>query len=336
MSKPRILIAINRRWFPAVLSADDLVRLRDIGDVLNDDPPAHINKEFLLENLPGADIALTSWDTARFDADVIAAAPNLKLVAHAAGSVRPIVSEPLWQKGIRVTSAAAAISHGVAEFCLGLVLMASKRVFWLAQGTRRGEWMESSSSFGGMFELYRQNVGIIGAGHIGRHLIRLFRNFDCKIFAFDPYLSAEQATALGCEKLDTLDELFTRCRVVSLNAPTNEGTRHMLRGYHFAALPKGAVFVNTAGSIQIHEAEFLDELRKGRFVACVDRCEVEPCALDHPYRTLPNVILTPHIAGAAADNLLRVGTCAVEEVAAFLGGKNLAHEVTEASLATMA
>lgn len=319
-----------------MLSPDDLQRLRTVADVINDDPPAQITGDFLVENLRDADVALTSWDTACFDARVLSAAPRLKLICHAAGSVRPIVSDELWQRGIRVTSSAAAISHGVAEFCLGLVLMASKRVFWLARGTRRGEWMEGAPCFGGMFELYRQNVGIIGAGHIGKHLIRLFRNFDCNIFAYDPYLDEGEAAELGCKKLETLDELFSRCRAVSLNAPSNEGTRHMLRGHHFAALPKGAVFVNTAGSIQIHGEEFLAELRKGRFVACIDRCEVEPCALDHPYRTLPNVILTPHIAGTAADNLLRVGTSAVDEVEAFAGNGRLIHEVTEAALATMA
>ncbi len=336
MTKPRVLLAINRRWFSSVMSPDDLTRLRVLADVLNDDPPAQITKDFLIKHLPSADIALTSWDTARFDEDVLAAAPELKLVCHAAGSVRPIVSGEFWKRGIRVTSSAAAISHGVAEFCLGLILMASKRVFWLAQGARRGEWMEGAAGFGGMFELYRQNVGVIGTGHIGKHLIRLFRNFDCKVLAYDPYLSSKSAAKLGCEKVETLNELFSRCRAVSLNAPSNEGTRHMLRGQHFATLPKGAVFVNTAGSIQIHETEFIEELRKGHFVACIDRCEVEPCALDHPYRTLPNVILTPHIAGAAADNLQRVGTCAVDEIEAFASGRSLIHEVTETSLATMA
>lgn len=336
MTKPRVLLALNRRWFSSVMSPDDLARLRALADVLNDDPPAQITKDFLIKHLPSADVALTSWDTARFDADVLAAAPKLRLVCHAAGSVRPLVSGEFWKKGVRITSAAAAISHGVAEFCLGLILMASKRVFWLAQGTRRSEWMEGAGCFGGMFELYRQNVGVIGAGHIGKHLIRLFRNFDCNIFVYDPYLSAEQAAELGCKKLETLDELFSRCRAVSLNAPSNEGTRDMLRGRHFAALPQGAVFVNTAGSIQIHEAEFIEELRKGRFVACIDRCAVEPCVLDHPYRVLPNVLLTPHIAGAAADNLRRVGTCAVDEVEAFARGGRLTHEVTEASLATTA
>lgn len=336
MKKPRVLMAVNRQWYPSVLSMADLSRLRVFAEVMNDDPPAQITKDFLCRNLESADVAITSWDTPQFDSEVIAAAPDLKLLCHAAGSVRPVVSDAIWNRGVKVTSAASAISYGVAEFCLGLILMATKRVFWLAQGTRQGYWMEPSAAFGGLFELYQQNVGVVGIGHIGKHLIRLLKNFDCNLFVYDPFLSREQADSLGCKRLDSLEDLFSQCRVVSLNAPSNEGTREMLCGHHFAALPKGAVFVNTAGSIQIHEEEFLDELRKGQFVAAIDRCEVEPCALDHPYRTLPNVILTPHIAGVAAENRYRIGTYTVNEIEAFSQGRPLIHEITEASLATMA
>lgn len=336
MSKNRVLIAINRHWYPSLLSKSDLDRLHTLADVVNNDIPAVADKKFLLEHIRDADMVLTSWDTAKFDEEVLEAAPRLKLLSHAAGSVRPVVSDTLWQRGIKVTSAAAAISHGVAEFCLGLILMASKRVFWLNQSTHQGGWMESAACFGGLFELYQQNVGVIGAGHIGRRLIRLLQNFECQVLAYDPFLSVDQAKALGCRKVETLEELFSSCRAVSLNAPTNEGTRNMLRGHHFAALRPGSVFVNTAGSIQINEPEFISELSRGQFVACIDRCDVEPCALNHPYRTLPNVILTPHIAGTAAENRLRIGTFAVNEVEAFLLRKPLVHEVTEESLAAMA
>lgn len=336
MSKKRVLIAINRHWYPSLLSKFDLERLHTLADIVNKDIPAVADRKFLLDQVPDADIVLTSWDTANFDEEVLNSAPRLKLLSHAAGSVRPVVSDGLWQRGIKVTSAASAISHGVAEFCLGLILMATKRVFWLSRGTENGCWMEPAGCFGGLFELYQQNIGVIGAGHIGKRLIRLLKNFDCNVFAYDPYLTAEQAKALGCGKLDTLEELFATCRVVSLNAPTNEGTRNMLRGHHFAAFRPGSVFVNTAGSIQINEAEFIQELRKGTFVACIDRCEIEPCPLDHPYRTLPNVILTPHIAGTAAENRLRIGTFAINEIEAFLHEKPLIHEVTAESLAAMA
>lgn len=336
MKKPRVLLAINRQWIPTLLSGRDFSRLQEMAEVINVEAPVQADHPFLLENIADADIVLTSWGTANLDTDIMAAAPRIKLLCHAAGTVTPVVSEELWSRKVRVTSAASAISYGVAEFCLGLMLMASKRVFWLSERARHGEWMEASSSFGGLFELYQQNVGVVGAGHIGKHLIRLLKNFDCNVFAYDPYLTEAQAAELGCQKLATLEELFSTCRAVSLNAPTNEGTRHMLRGHHFAALPPGAVFINTAGSIQIHEEEFLAELHKGQFVACIDRCEIEPCPVDHPYRSLPNVILTPHIAGVAAENRLRIGTFVVDDIAAYLRGEPLVREVTKEKLATMA
>jgi len=224
----------------------------------------------------------------------------------------------------------------VAEFCLGLILVASKRVPWLANATRDGLWAQTLSAFGGGFEIYQQNIGIVGAGFIGRQLIRLLKSFTCTVKVYDPYLSAAEAATLEVEKIDTLGELFATCRAVTLHAPTNEGTRHMLRGEHFAALQPGSLFINTAGSIQIHEEEFIAELRKGRFVACIDRCEVEPVQLDHPYRLLPNVLLTPHIAGVARENQLRIGTYVVDEIEAFGRDNLLIHEVTEEALARMA
>ncbi len=336
MAAPSLLLAVEEALFPTLFSPRDLDRLRALTTILNPEPPKKADKAFLLAHAGQADIAITSWDTAAFDADALAAHPRLSLLCHAAGSVRPVVSDALWERGVRVTSGAAAIAYGVAEFCLGLILTATKRVSWQAQATRAGLWMEAKPCFGGGFEIYQQAVGVIGAGHIGKQLLRLLGNFTCDRYVYDPYLSAEAAAELGATKLETLEELFAKCRVVSLNAPTNEGTRHMLRGKHFAALQPGSVFINTAGSIQIHEEEFLAELRKGRFVACIDRCEVEPVQLDHPYRTLPNVLLTPHIAGVMAENRLRIGTFVIDEIERHLAGEPMRYEVTQQALATMA
>lgn len=332
---PRVLLAVNRALYPTIFSERDAERLKSVARVLND-PPEEAGADFLKRHLGEADIVITSWDTAPLDEAVLDGAGRLRLLCHAAGSVRPVTSRALWERGVRVASAASAISHGVAEYCLGLALMASKRVFWLSAGARRGEWTESASCFGGLFELYQQPVGVIGAGHIGRQLLKLLSHFDCERWIYDPFCPESQAAELGARKAGDLEELFARCRVVSLNAPSNEGTREMLRGRHFAQLRPGSVFINTAGSIQIHEEEFVAELRKGRFVACIDRCATEPCALDHPYRMLPNVILTPHIAGVAAENRLRIGTYVVEEVEAFAMGSPPVREITEEQLEKMA
>ncbi len=334
--KPNILLAVSRGFYSAILSPIDLKRLHAMGNLSNTNPDDVIDKAFLLDHIGDADIVVSSWGTAPFDADVIAAAPRLKLLCHGAGSVRPVVTDALWERGVQVTSSAAAIAYGVAEFCLGLILTCSKRVPWFGKGTEAGFWAEPKSAFGGAFEIYQQRIGIIGAGHIGRQLTRLLQQFTCEVAIYDPYLSAEAAAAMGAVKVDTLEELFATSRAVSLNAPTNEGTRGMLRGEHFAALQPGSLFINTAGSIQIVENEFIAELRKGRFIACVDRCEHEPVELDHPYRTLPNVLLTPHIAGVIAENRFRIGTYVADEIEAHLAGKPLIHEVTKETLEKMA
>jgi phosphoglycerate dehydrogenase-like enzyme len=335
-TKPKLLIGMEDSLYSTIFCAEDLRRLEQLADVMHLPPRGRADKPFLLDHLDGAEVAITSWGTAPFDAEVIQRASNLKLVCHAAGTIRPVVSDALWERGIAVTSAAAAISYGVAEFCLAMILTAAKRVYWQAQGTRTGLWAEMAKSFGGGFEIHQQNIGVIGAGHIGRHLIRLLHNFTCNILVYDPFLSADDARNIGTRKVDTLEELFATCRAVSLNAPTNEGARRMLRGSHFAALPPGSVFINTAGSIQIDEPEFVAELRKGRFVACIDRCAQEPCPLDHPYRTLPNVILTPHIAGVMAENRLRIGTHVVDDIERYTLGQPLKHAVTREALARIA
>ncbi len=329
----KTLIAVNHELFSTLFSKRDLDRIRAVGDFLNEPPTANPDKEFLLNHISDADIIITSWGTAALDAQVMAKAAKLRLLTHAAGSVKPVVSPELWKANVKVTSAAAAIACGVAEFCLGLLLTASKRAFWGAIGTRQGYWAEPLKVYGGAFEIYQQKVGIIGASHVGKHLIRLLKNFTCDIVLFDPYCSSKDAEALGVTKVDTLEELFSSCVAISLNAPSTEETRGMLRGKHFSLLRDGGLFINTARSAIINEPEFIEELRKGRFVACLDVTDPEPCPLDHPYRRLPNVILTPHEAGVIAQNKLRIGTFVADEITDFIQNKPLHFPVTEEMLA---
>ena len=290
------------------------------------------DKDFLLKNIYDADLVISSWDTACFDCEVMAKAGDLELLAHAAGSIKPVVSDALWDKGVRVTSAAAAISYGVAEFCLGLILMAPKRVFWAAKAVRQGQWRQGLEAFNGPFEIYQQKIGIIGAGHIGRHLIRLLKNFDCNILLYDPYCSQAHAEQFGVTKIDTLEELFSNCRVISLNSPSTEETKGMIRGRHFRLLPDGTVFINTAKGNIINEQEMIEELEKQRFVACLDVTDPEPPQADSPLRKLPNVILTPHEAGVVAENMARLGALVADEIEAVASGRSLKFEVTREQL----
>ena len=331
--KKRLAIAVTSELYPTIFDEHDQSRLKSLCDIVPVEIPNAADKDFLLKAVPSAEIVITSWGTAAFDDEVMAAAGKLKLITHAAGSVKPLLSDALIASGIRITSGAEAISYGVAEYCLGLMLLASKRAPWASNGTRRGLWNEAVNAFGGAFELYRKNIGIIGMSKVGRHLAHLLKNFDCSIFTYDPYCSSEQALSASAVKVDTLDELFSRCSIVSLNAPSTEETKGMLRGSHFALLHDGALFINTARADLINEPEFVEELNKGRFIACLDVTSPEPCPLNHPYRTLSNVMLTPHIAGVLANNRLRIGTHVADDIEAYANGLPLKNQVDLTRLA---
>ncbi|MHB1155912.1 MAG: hydroxyacid dehydrogenase [Phycisphaerales bacterium] len=333
--KKRVLFAVSQTHYPKLFHPDDLDRISRLCDVIPAPVPQTADKPFLLEHMDEANIVITGWGTAAMDEQIMAAATKLELLTHAAGSVKPVVSDALWNRHVRVTSAAAAISFGVAEFCLGLILTATKRAFWAGIDVRAGQWQQGIECFGGPQEIYQQKIGVIGASHVGRHLIRLLQNFRCQVLLFDPYCSGEKAQAMGAQKVETLEELFARCMVVSLNAPSTEQTRRMIRGEHFRLLQNGALFINTARGAIVHEQEMIEELKTGRFVACIDVTDPEPPAADSPLRTLPNVWLTPHEAGTVAQNLLRIGTFVADEIDAFVNEKPLCYEVQQHQLANI-
>lgn len=324
-----LLNAVQSNWFPKLFREADFARIEAGCRLVQKKAPEKADKDFLLQNVADAEVVLTSWDTARFDSDVIAAARNLKLVIHVAGTLKPVVSEAFWQKGVRGVSLASAISYGVAEHCLGCMLTAPKRLFWAVEGTRRGEWKEGLRVFEGPFDLYSQKIGIIGVGHVGRHLIQLLKSFTCEVYVYDPYLTEEAAAALGVTKVAALEDIFSQCKVVTLCAAGNVHTRGMIKQEHFAMLPAGAVFINVSRGGIFDEKVLVAELRKGRFVACLDVTDIEPPAVDHPYRSLPNILFTPHVAGGAAENLLRIGAFAADEVERYVQGSPLKYEITE-------
>jgi phosphoglycerate dehydrogenase-like enzyme len=334
--KPKVLFAVAREFRDQIFPPHTIDLVRSAADIIDVPAPAEPDAGFLARHLGDAQIMVSGWGTAALDAPVLAAAPSLKLLAHAAGTVKPQMSPAAWDRGIRVTGAAPAIAGGVAEFCLGLIITTTKRVYWFADNIRRGSWSRADDVFGKAFEIYRQNVGIIGASHVGRRLAELLQPFGCTVLMYDPYWSKEKIAALGARKVETLEELFSQCRVVSLNAPVTKETERMIRGKHFALLPDGAVFINTARGILVDQDEMIEQLNKGRFVACLDVTVPEPPPVDHPLRRLPNVILTPHEAGAMAENLARIGEFIADEIVRYAGGKELKAEVTKDKLATMA
>ena len=294
-----------------------LVDLKDCCHLLGD-------LDALRSELAGVEIVCSSWGMMTLDEPFLAAAPELRAVFYAAGSVRGVVTNAMWDRGIVVTSGAAAIAVSVAEFTLALMTLASKKAFDCSRETREARTFKRRDDIRGMYET---RIGMIAGGHVGRKVIELLRNYTVAVFCCDPFLTGERARELGVTPM-SLEEVFRTCDIVSLHAPNIPSTEHMVTGEHFRSMKDGAVFINTARARITKEDELVQELKTGRIFACLDVTDPEPPAPDSPLYELPNVLLTPHLSGSAGHECLRMGAYVVEEVRRYCAGEPLAYPVT--------
>jgi phosphoglycerate dehydrogenase-like enzyme len=307
-------------------------QLEALGTVVRNDQEGAPQPATLKAVLEGADFAITSWRCPLLTQDVLEQAPDLKAVIHAAGTVKGIVTPALWERGIRVSSGNEQLGIGVAETALGLTIASLKNMWALSQSTRGGEWSTGKDK---VRELYQLTVGVIGAGKAGSHFIRLLRNFHLDILIYDPIVTVEQATGMGATKVE-LDVLLRTSDVVSIHAPSLPETYKLMNRERLALMKDDAILINTARGSIVDEQALVEELSKGRLFACLDVTDPEPPAADHPFRTLTNCILTPHIAGAVNNGVKRVGQFAIDEVKRLLAGEALEGEVRAEQMSTLA
>ncbi|MGW2112427.1 NAD(P)-dependent oxidoreductase, partial [Streptomyces sp. NPDC001948] len=174
-------------------------------------------------------------------------------------------------------------------------------------------------------------IGVIGASRTGRAYIALARAMGARVSVTDPYLSAADAEELGVERVP-LEALLAHSRIVAVHAPVTEETHRMIGAGQLALMPDGAGLVNTARSWLVDEDALLAELATGRLDAAIDVFDDEPLPAGHPFRALPNVLLTPHQAAGSVECRQRLGTSAVDEVLRLLAGRPPVHAVTADAL----
>ncbi len=310
----------------------DLDRLRDLGTVLNTQPIAAWDGEADTV-LAEAEVIVGHWGCPPLDAAMLDRAPRLGLFAYAAGTVKMTLTDAVWDRDIRVTSGANANAEPVAEFTLAAILFANKGVLW-----RRGpvDFSAMSAMGDSQWGNYGRTIGIVGASLIGRRVIELLRPFPhLTVALYDPYVTPGEAASLGVEKLE-LDELCATADVLSIHAPALPETMHMIGADQLSALPDGATVINTArGPLIDHEA-LLPHLASGRLHAILDVTDPEPLPEDSPLLELPNVWISPHLAGSQGTELARMTDYAIEEIRRWSAGEPALNEVTEERLATMA
>ncbi|TVY07234.1 hydroxyacid dehydrogenase [Paenibacillus cremeus] len=332
MSQPKIVMLQGVHQINRVFAEKHLKQLRALGELVMNEQAVNPTPERVQELIQGADVVITSWGCPRLDASALDLAPNLKLVVHAAGTVKGIVSPELWERDIQITSGACVIGQGVAETALGMTIASLKDMWRLSVVTKQGEWNKQNSK---ARELYDITVGVIGAGHAGTHYIKLMQNFKVDVLLYDPYVSEEKARAMGARKA-SLEELLTQADVVSIHAPGIPATDKMINRDTLALMKDDAILINTSRGTVIDEEALAEELAKGRLFACLDTTNPEPPRADHPFRRLPNLVMTPHIAGGVTNGLYALAQFVVDETKAFLEGQSLSGQVEQAQMSIIA
>jgi phosphoglycerate dehydrogenase-like enzyme len=281
-----------------------------------------------------AEVILSGWGMPPVDAAFLAAAPKLRAILYGAGSIRGFATDAMWARGLAVSSAVEANAIPVAEYCVAAILWSLKncvRFAWRAR--EQGKWPRGEFP---VFGAYGSKVGIITLGAISRILLELLKPYRLDILVFSRSLTEEGARKLGVRRA-SIDEIFRECEVVSLHTPKLPSTAGMITGAHFASMKPGATFLNTARGAVVHEPQMVEVLRRRpEIFAILDVTDPEPPVPGSPLYALPNVMLTPHVAGSAGPECRRMGRWMVEELARFANGQPLQHLVTREQAANMA
>jgi phosphoglycerate dehydrogenase-like enzyme len=276
------------------------------------------------KDLAAADFVFTGWGAPGIE-ELLLRCPHLKAIFFAGGTASYMLSPEAWERGIQISSSYVANAVPVAEYSLAAILLGLKGGWRAISDFKLSRRYLRRTDVPGA---YQSTVGLISCGAIARELLRLLRGFDLKAIVYDPFLSDDEIRSLGGEPSE-LDELFEIADVVSLHSPELEETRGMITGHHLGSMKEGATFINTARGSIVNEADLCRvAARRPDLQFVLDVVCPEPPLENSPLFDLPNVIVTPHIAGAMGGECERMGEYMVEELERYLEGEPLRWIIT--------
>lgn len=281
-------------------------------------------EEQVIEALEGVTACVTQM--APFTERVFERAPALKLVSVCRGGPVNVDLAAASKAGVAVTYAPGRNAAAAAEYAVGMILAALRRIPASDNELKQGSWRGDLYAYPQAgIELEGSTVGLVGYGAIGRRVARVLRAFDAEVLVADPYTDPDRLRADGVEPVE-LERMLPRCSVVSLHARLTPETKHLLDADRLALLPEGSALINTARGGLLDYAPLPDLLRSGKLGAlALDVYDVEPPPADWPLHDAPNVITTPHLAGATRQTAHRAADIVAAEVGRFARGEPLAH-----------
>jgi len=353
MARPVVLITFAERLRPSYLAEGDLRRLGEFADPLWVPIPSEGNRgrgtgmaappppprPELLEALPKADALVICNGAPLVDAALLERAPRLRFVGELEGDrfANRIDVEACRARDVVAVDTTNGSSYPVSEWALAMTLIALRNAGYHFRRLIEGETGQDREQPGYFFgELTGKNVGLVGCGHIGRRYLEYLRPFRCRVRVYDPYLAPEVADIYDFIHT-SLELVFRQSDVVVCLAPLTPRTRGMIGAEQLDWLGPNAAFVNVSRGPIVDSQALIERLKRGDgFRAALDVFDPEPIPAEGPLseiRRLPNVFLTPHIAGSNAESRPRFFSLMVDELERFFGGHRPRYVLTDRTLA---
>lgn len=320
--------------FDTFFTPENIKLAESLGEIVWNPYERHLTKEEVKALAADCDVYVTTWSSPQLDAEILAAAPNIKLLTHLCGTVKPFVSDAMWERGVRVICGNDYFALSVAEGTVGYMLAAQRDIPKYSTDLKEKRQWKSDEIF--TQSLLRKTVGLVSYGAIAKHLVRMLQPFQVKLKVYDIVeIPAADKEKYGIEQV-SLDELFSTCEIISIHTPYFDATHHLINKDLLAKIQPNALLVNTSRGPVIDQAALVEELRTGRFRALLDVYEVEPPHADDPLFDVPNLIMMPHMAGPTINLRQYITHDLLLESAAFVDkGAPLKNEVTKARAAQM-
>ncbi|MGN9843237.1 hydroxyacid dehydrogenase [Nonomuraea sp. H19] len=319
-ARPQALLVMDPAKFGVQFQEPQLRRLRGLVELAEPILTDELDSAHVRSRLREVEVLVTSWGCPQLTTERLAAAPRLRAIFHCAGTVRTFVTDEVWRRGILVTNAADENAIPVAEFTLAAIVFAGKKAPFLAQDARkhRDDW--SYSTRRGELSNRGRTIGVVGFSRTGRRVVERLRTLDVDVLVADPYADPAEVAAVG-GRLVSLPELLPRCDVLTLHVPALPSTRHLIGAPELALLRDGTTVINTARGAVLDTAALERECATGRLDAMLDVTDPEPLPADSLLYDLPNVMITPHIAGSLGSETRRMSESALDELERYLSGQ---------------
>lgn len=332
--KPRSLFMLPQSSFETIYNAH---AVSEIQKLTENDGRIHWVDEVHANPAAYSDVEIifSGWGAPKLDTALLDAFPNLKAFFYGAGSVRTFVTDAFWERDIILTSAYKANAVPVADFTMASVIFALKRAWTRCQRLKEGIKPDHSKSVQGVY--HGSKVGIISLGAIGQLVCERLTNLDLDVFAYDPYADESLFESLGVTRVEKLEDLFPLCDVVSLHAPWLPQTENLVTGPMLKSLPERGSFINTSRGAIVDEPAMYEVLKaRPDLFAVLDLVQDETTYHTNPLTALPNVFITPHVAGSQGHECHRMGSYVVEECRRYLKGEPQVTQLTRESAAHLA